>query len=295
MLLPHPQTNDNKYSRGMVTVIGGCSAYPGAAMLAGCAAYAASRSGAGYVSVFTSSDNVKLVQACKPSLVVRSWNNIDSLENALIPSSKERPRSYVIGPGFDTQDDIVRNLLEMALGVDAPLVIDGGALSMLKDSTLCERLVHRSIVGQGTVLTPHAGEASKIASGFSLDAVTPEQLSETIAHVSGAICMLKGPVTYISDGCRTVTMDEGTPALAKAGTGDVLAGIVGALLLKMEDPFEAALRASQLHAFTAHQCIRETGDIALTPEDMIEKLATSVKDFEADCKMKDSGESRYDG
>ena len=280
MHLSHPKNNDNKYTRGMVTVIGGCASYPGAAVLAGCAAYAASRAGSGYVTVFSAPENVALIQGYKPSLVVRPWSDIEQVESSLGASTPQRPRSYVIGPGFDAGDAYAEKLLRFVLAVDAPLVIDGGALSMLANEELCAELHERSISGKTTVLTPHMGEASKISQGFAIHSNEPEMLSAAIAKASGAICVLKGPVTYVSDVLCTRVMDTGTPALAKAGTGDVLAGIVGALLLHADNPLDAAFCASELHAFTARQCICETGDIALTPEDIIDKLVTSIKEYD---------------
>lgn len=114
-LVPHPGAEDNKYSRGIVHIVGGSGTYPGAAALA---ARAAQRSGAGYTQVWSAPDTVHDVRAGRPSLVVRPWDSLD-LARALRRDAS-RNAAVLVGPGTDGSDVVTRDLLEIALDSRLP-------------------------------------------------------------------------------------------------------------------------------------------------------------------------------
>ena len=104
-----------------------------------------------------------------------------------------------------------------------------------------------------------------------------KELACKLALAYGVIAVVKGADTYVSDGETTSCIDEGTPALAKAGTGDVLAGMLGALLAQGLDPFDAAVLAVTLHARAGRIAAERLTDIAVTPEDVIDVLPAAIR------------------
>lgn len=246
-MLPYPRRDANKYTRGRLVLVAGSAAYPGAACLA---ALAAARMGAGYTEVVTEASAVALVQAFFPSLVVR--DDVAWLGRAPLASSSDRPSACAVGSGFDADDVRTSRLLFHALDtVCAPVLVDGGAFAALASEAgraLCKK---RFVAGCPTVVTPHLGEAVRLAEPFGLPINDPRSLASALSLAYGATVVLKGPVTWISDGETELCMDEGVPALAKAGTGDVLAGMIGSLLAQRLAPLDACLLATTLHAHAA--------------------------------------------
>lgn len=134
--------------------------------------------------------------------------------------------------------------------------------------------------GLALVLTPHGGEARRLAKAARLDAdAQPEQLAIALAQAYGATVVLKGPDTWIAEGERTALVGEGSAALAKAGTGDVLAGMIGGLLAQGVAPFEAAHAGVVLHARAGLAAAWDLSDIAVVPEDLMAYLPRVLKDL----------------
>jgi hydroxyethylthiazole kinase-like uncharacterized protein yjeF len=226
-LLRTPSAADHKYSRGVVEIIAGSAQYPGAALLAVDGARSA---GAGMVRYFERPgiDTTALVTAF-PDVVISS-------------EPDARIRARVIGPGFDGSTD-QRDLLVTACASDAALVIDAGALTLLAaDPELRDLVSARGAAGGITVLTPHDGEFSRF------DPVGDDRRAAALglAAALNAIVVLKGAGTVIADHLGEVFIDsEGTSALATAGSGDVLAGLMGGLLASRQpDDHSAAALVS---------------------------------------------------
>jgi hydroxyethylthiazole kinase-like uncharacterized protein yjeF len=216
--LPPLDPQGHKYSRGLVHCLAG--KMPGAIALA---ASAAARSGAGYVRVSTS----RLIDGL-PSAVVQT-------DTAFLDD--ERIGCLLVGPGLgDTPQ-----LLTLALTSKAPKVIDADAIGLVGDP---ERLK-----GQDAVLTPHEGEFVRLFG--SLPGTKAEQALEG-ARRSGAVVVYKGPDTLVAapDG-RLGFAPPSPPWLATAGTGDVLAGMIAALVARGMGRFEAACAAVWLHGRAA--------------------------------------------
>lgn len=266
-LLPFPPANAHKYSRGKLAVVGGSARYPGAAVLAACAAQ---RMGAGYVEVRCAPEAVSVVQAARPSVVARSWEGDGVVAGA---------RAVVLGVGFD---DTCGALAEaIAVEADVPLVADGGALSLLATETGVALVRARSAE---TLLTPHGGEAARLARAAGVSVPAAEASDEergafavALAHAYRAAVILKGSNTFISDGERIVVMCEGTAALAKAGTGDVLAGMAGALLAQGLGAFDAAVLAATLHARAGNAAAETLTSIGVCAEDVIAFIPVAIK------------------
>ncbi|WP_302964375.1 NAD(P)H-hydrate dehydratase [uncultured Adlercreutzia sp.] len=274
-LLPWPDARANKYTRGKLSLVAGAAAYPGAACLAGTAA---ERAGAGYTEVFCAGKSLLAVRAFRPSLVARDWREWH-------PARQETPRAghpaaCVIGCGFDgsaPQRELVAETVRAAAG---PVLVDGGGLGLIADETGQRLARERAERGTGAlVLTPHGGEAARLARGAGLEGV-PEgpELACALAQAYCALVVLKGPATYIADAEGAVeVMDRGTAALAKAGTGDVLAGIVGALLAQGLAPRDAAALGCALHAEAGRAAAEKITEICVAAEDVIAYLPQAIR------------------
>jgi hydroxyethylthiazole kinase-like uncharacterized protein yjeF len=217
--LSPPAHDANKYRRGKLLVLAG--EMPGASLLA---ALAGQRAGAGYVELLGAAGD-----APPHALVRRAWSE----------SAFEDPRvgAIVAGPGLGS-GRAARARLDAALGSGRPLLLDADAL------TLIGRTRHDRLAGH--VLTPHWGEFLRLFGDSGADRLTQARAAATS---SGAIVLLKGADSIVAhpDG-RAAILPLGPSWLASAGTGDVLAGIIGALLAQGLEPFEAAQTGLWLHA-----------------------------------------------
>ena len=259
-LLPELAQDANKYTRGKVSLVAGCSRYPGAAALA---ALASQRMGAGYTEVICAPKSVDAVRAVSPSLVVRSWKNLSPSD---FPSMRAGHSSaYVLGPGFDASSGSCKKLAFTVLeSACAPLVVDGGALAFLATKKGRKLVQERFESGLDTIVTPHAGELARL-----------------ISLAYGVTALVKGPKSFISGGEIVAAMGEGTPALAKAGTGDVLAGMIGALLAQGLASFDACVLAATLHARAGRLAASELTERCVVAEDLPRYLPLVIREFEA--------------
>lgn len=127
------------------------------------------------------------------------------------------------------------------------------------------------------MLTPHAGEARRLCEGIGENPGSASDIAEVLARAYHAIVALKGPDTLIVGNGRRYLMREGTPALAKAGTGDVLAGIVAALLAQGLDAFDAAALGTLLHARAGSCAAEKLTDVSVIPEDVIAFIPEAIR------------------
>jgi hydroxyethylthiazole kinase-like uncharacterized protein yjeF len=274
-LAPWPDPQANKYTRGKLSLVAGAAAYPGAACLAGAAA---ERAGAGYTEVFCAGESLLAVRSFRPSLVARDWREWHPARQEARRS--DRTGACVIGCGFDgdaRQRELVAETVRAATG---PVLIDGGAIGLMADKAGQRLARERAERGVGPlVLTPHGGEAARLARGAELEgALGGPELAVGLARAYRALIVLKGPITFIADAEGIVeTMDRGTAALAKAGTGDVLAGIIGALLAQGLAPRDAAALGCALHAEAGRAAAQELTEICVSAEDVIAALPQAVR------------------
>ena len=273
-LLPFPKQSANKYSRGKLTLFAGSSTYPGAAVLA---ASAAQRAGAGYTEVYSATSVVSLIQSRHPSLVVRSFE--DAQSNHFASSTPQRPCAYVVGPGFDAYNDEASLVLTCRVleNAQAPVLIDGGALTYvasLHGHALCKE---RFLKDHLTIVTPHAGEAQRLAKVFDIAVDDPVKLACMLSLAYGVITVLKGPKTFVSDGEQVFTIEGATSALAKAGTGDVLSGIIGAFMAQGLSGLDAAVLGVIVHSEAGFLAAETYTSISVIAEDVVEYIPAAIK------------------
>ena len=273
--IPWPAADTNKYRRGKLILVAGSARYPGAAVLA---ALASQRMGAGYTEVVTVPRAVDVVRIASPSLVVRSSDDWGASE---IPASVEgKPCAVCVGPGFSADDENASDMVVRVLRKAAcPALVDGGGLAKLASKKGLRALSERAQDGRATVITPHAGEAARLAQSLGIKVSDSEHQVRALALATQTIVVLKGPDTLISDGKNVERMTEGTPALAKAGTGDVLAGMIAALMAQGVAPIDAALLGTTLHARAGVVAANSLTDIAVKAEDVIDALPAVLKEL----------------
>ncbi|OOG60120.1 NAD(P)H-hydrate dehydratase [Rhodanobacter sp. C03] len=256
--LPPRARYANKGSNGHVLVIGGDHGMAGAACLAG---ESALRAGAGLVSVATRAEHVLALNATRQELMVHAVEGVPSLIPLL-----GRASVLALGPGLG-QGDWAHALWQAALNADKPLVLDADGLNLLAHKP-CTFSVP-------TVLTPHPGEAARLL-GVSTADVERDRFAAVreLARCYAAIVVLKGSGSLIADpNGRLDVCPWGNPGMASGGMGDLLTGIVAALLAQGCTAWQAACLGVGLHA-RAGDLAAQHGERGLLASDLLAPLRT---------------------
>lgn len=256
-LLPRRGAESNKFTSGRVSIIGGSRGLTGAVCLA---AEAAIRAGAGYATAAVPGALEDIFEIKLTEVMTRGFGrNDDQLEEEQageILRHVEGAAAVVLGSGIGRGESTAALTREVAAGCDAPLVLDADGLSIF-GTDLAGLAGRRS----PTVLTPHLGEAGRLL-GRGSSEISAHRLASAreLAGRSNAVVVLKGDGTIVTDGGRIAVNALPSPALATAGTGDVLAGIVGGFLARGLDAFEAASAAVFAHAGAGEIAAIEAGN-----------------------------------
>jgi hydroxyethylthiazole kinase-like uncharacterized protein yjeF len=266
--LPELQPGGHKYDRGHAVVVSGPRARTGAARLA---ARGALRSGAGLVTVASPPDAIAINASHLTAIMLLPMVGPAGLTEIL---SDKRRNAVVLGPALGVTAE-TESLLEVALSSEAAVVLDADGLTSFVDKRdrLFAAIATRT---PPVVLTPHEGEFARLFPELG-DRPSKVDRARDAASLSTAIVILKGADTVIAapDG-RVAIADMAPPDLATAGAGDVLAGMVGGLLARGMEGFEAAAAAVWLHGAAARR--RGAGLIA---EDLPEMLPGVLGDLRA--------------
>ncbi len=270
-LIPRRAADSTKFASGHVLVAGGSAGLTGAPCLV---AEAAMRAGAGYVTACIPASlalvfEVRLLEAMTRALPDRDGSlEADGVETVL--ELARRGGALVLGPGLGPGGaDFARALTAQ---VELPLVLDADGLN-----AHAGRLGALRSRRAPTVLTPHAGELARLLEVES-KAIAAARLEHVrrAAAAAGAIVVLKGDDTLVAAPDGSVAVSPGaTPALATAGTGDVLAGVLGAMLAKGIEPFAAACAAVTLHARAGRRAAETHGPEGVIASDVIAALPRS--------------------
>jgi hydroxyethylthiazole kinase-like uncharacterized protein yjeF len=269
-LIPRRGVNSTKFTSGRVLVAGGSPGLTGAPCLA---ALAAARSGAGYVTVCVPQSLAlvfegRLLEAMTIALPDEHGTHIPAGVAPLAAAAAARGGALVLGPGLGRGEGAAAFTRAALQAVSVPVVLDADGLNAFASEL-------ESVRGRAAVLTPHEGELGRLL-GVEAARVGAARLSSVreAAARCGAVVVLKGDDTLIAAPDGRVAVSRGaTPALATAGTGDVLSGVLAALLAKGLDPFTAAAAAVRLHALAGvHAAVRRGGE-GLIASDVIESLA----------------------
>jgi hydroxyethylthiazole kinase-like uncharacterized protein yjeF len=253
----------DKRSYGHLFVVGGSRSFPGAVLMS---VLAALKAGVGLVTAFVPESLAAAYAAQVPEAMWVGWPETPegglALEGAhLLRERISRATALLIGPGLSREAETLALAADIVKTVDVPLVIDADALQP-------------EIVRAGhapRVLTPHAGEFARIAGGRELKDFCSEAGVETVT-------VLKGPVTRVSDGRGVHHSFFGGPVLARGGSGDLLAGMIGGLLAGgPKDIFAAASRGVVWHGLAADVLARERGQVAVRTTELLEFLPVALR------------------
>lgn len=258
--LPWPGAEAHKHARGRLGVVSGGVLSTGAARLA---ARAGLRIGAGLVKVFCPPGAAPVLAPTLEAVMLASFATADQLAALAHPMD-----AVVIGPAAGLTEATAANVA--ALGrTGAAMVIDADALTLFRDRPgdlfAC--------LDRDDVLTPHEGEFERLFPGLLAEG--REAAAIEAAKRAGTVLVLKGGATVIAapDG-RCVVNGNGSPWLATAGSGDVLAGMIGGLLAQHMDSFDAACAAVWMHADAAHRF-----GPGLTAEDLPDLIPAVLADL----------------
>lgn len=242
-IFPSPQADGHKYARGHAVVVSGDLISTGAARLS---ARAALRAGAGLVTVASPRDALAVNAAALTAVMVREAETPRQFAELL---SDKRLNACVIGPATGVGER-TRDMVRAALSARRSLVLDADALTSFVDGPEALFAEIKRQDNPQVVLTPHAGEFGRLFSGLPSDYPHASKLERArlAAVQSGAVVLLKGADTVVAapDGRAAITANA-PPWLATAGSGDVLAGIIGGLQAQGVPAFEAACIGAWMH------------------------------------------------
>jgi NAD(P)H-hydrate epimerase len=255
-LLPRRGAQSTKFSSGQVTIAGGSRGLTGAVRMSSTAAI---RAGAGYATVAVPADLEPVFEAAEVEVMSRGipgpegrlgTAGVDALLGAY-----ERAAAGVFGPGLGRDEDSLALARAIVPRIEAPLVVDADGLNAFAGS-----LSYLAAREAPTILTPHAGELGRLLKRESAE-IDAHRLAAAreAASRSGAVVVLKGDDTIVTDGERIAVNALAAPALATAGSGDVLSGMTAALLARGLEPFAAACAAVIAHARAGQEAARRVG------------------------------------
>ncbi|HET7700391.1 MAG TPA: NAD(P)H-hydrate dehydratase [Candidatus Limnocylindria bacterium] len=277
MLRPLPP-DAGKEARGRVLIVGGSQRYPGAVLLA---ARAAARCGAGVVTAASARSVVEMIAGQDPNITFFSLAEAQpgvvatGAAAQLSPLLGEKMRALLIGPGIahstgtdDFVAAVVRNAKTLTTIVDA----DGlNALARTEDWT--------ALVPPRTVLTPHDGEAARLAGRVVPTGAARIAFAIRYAAQWGVTLVLKGAVTVITDGKRTYVHDAPNPTLGVGGSGDALGGAVAAFAARGLAPLAAAAAAVWVHGRAGALLAAEIGESGALATDIVDALPRALREI----------------
>jgi ADP-dependent NAD(P)H-hydrate dehydratase / NAD(P)H-hydrate epimerase len=268
-LAPHRVAGSTKFSSGQVVVVGGSRGLTGAVCLS---ALGAIRSGAGYATAAVPADlesifEIKLTEVMSVGCASRE-GRLRPAASEQILGVTERAACVVLGSGMGREQGTQRLARELAQRIQAPLVLDADGLNA--HAGRIEALAEREAP---LVLTPHEGEMGRLLDRDS-DEIKAKRLESAreAARRSGAIVVLKGDDSIVTDGERVAVNAVSSPQLATAGTGDVLTGVIAALIARDIEPFAATCAAVLAHSRAGVHAGERVGHDSVIAGDVIESM-----------------------
>jgi ADP-dependent NAD(P)H-hydrate dehydratase / NAD(P)H-hydrate epimerase len=274
-LAPRRGPRSTKFSSGQVAIAGGSHGLTGAVRMTSLAAI---RAGAGYATVAVPAELEMVFELSQPEVMSVGCPGGDG---CLMPASEkavlrafERAAAGVLGPGLGKDPGSFELARTVAGKIEAPLLIDADGLN-----AFAGRLGDLRARPAPTILTPHAGELARLLGRDSAEVETHRlACAREAAEAAGAIVVLKGDDTIVTDGTRIAVNAISAPALATAGSGDVLSGVTAALLARGLDPFAAACAAVVAHARAGLDAAARLGAAeSVIASDVIDSIPAGIR------------------
>lgn len=270
------ESHKNTYGRAVL--IGGSLGMSGAITLSGLAAL---RGGAGLVQLGVPDAIHALVAGYRPEYMVLGLPDDDAGRLAgeareQIALLAESATALALGPGLGRSPALTELVSWLYTNIAKPLIIDADGLNALADEP--------DVLNKGAgprILTPHPGEFSRLVADKSLTTDQQRRRAVELARDSGIVIVLKGHRTLVTDGQRSGLNQTGNPGMATGGTGDVLTGLITALVGQRLAPWEAARLGVHLHGRAGDLAAARLGQVALLASDLIDHLPAAFLADEA--------------
>jgi NAD(P)H-hydrate epimerase len=267
--LPPRAPTSHKGDFGRALLIGGSQGMAGAIALAGMAAL---RSGAGLVKIATPSACQATVAAFEPSLMTvalpgDTHGRIASWAVPVLAEIAGEATAVACGPGLGQSDELVEVVGWLYQSLPHPMVVDADALN-----ALARRPDVLSKPAGPRILTPHPGEFARLTGHQEIPPDAREDLARELALRTGAVVVLKGHRTAVTDGTQTSINPTGNPGMATGGTGDVLTGIITALVCQHLSLYDAARLGVYVHGLAGDLAAADLGQISLIASDLVKYL-----------------------
>lgn len=260
--MPLRRHDSHKGTYGHLLTVAGSHDYAGAALLC---VTSALRAGAGLVTAGCVAELRPLLQLSAPSAMALKLCDADVFDNSAVERARDAlpgKTALAIGPGMTRRT--APELLALLLSSGLPAVVDADALNLI---ALNPDL--RALLGPRHVLTPHPGEMARLLGRAVAD---PAADAHALAAECGCVVLLKGCATCISDGTRDYMMNPGVPGMACGGSGDVLTGVIGALLAQGIEPLRAAAWGALLHGRAGARAQSRLGEVSMNASDIVTEL-----------------------
>ncbi|MBC8355265.1 MAG: NAD(P)H-hydrate dehydratase [Planctomycetes bacterium] len=276
MLRPRP-TDSHKGDYGKVLLVGGSRGLSGAIALAGMACL---RSGAGLVTLGVPDVCLDVVASFEPSYMTvplpcddRGRLSVAAQEH--LAELADTATCIACGPGLGRSQRVTDLVAWMYEVLPQPIVFDADALFALS-----ERFDRLDDPSGPRILTPHLGEFKRLVEDDLLDRDKAELFAAQLAMSRRMVILLKGHETVITDGRRSVHNHTGNPGMATGGSGDVLTGIIAALLGQGLAPFDAARLGSHVHGLAGDLAAAQLGTTSMIASDIVAQLPVAFLDLE---------------
>jgi len=270
--VPVRPDDSHKGTFGLVLIVGGSRGMSGAVALAGLGAL---RGGAGLVTLAIPDGILESVAAIEPSYLTlplpeTAAGTLDGSAQPILKTAVTNCSAFAVGPGWGTACELQSILTMFISDISQPMVIDADALNifaMLKDDLSSESI--SALKARDCILTPHPGEFARLT-GLSIPEIQAnrEEVAYQFAQQWNIVLVLKGQGTVITDGARIAINQTGNNGMATGGTGDVLTGLMTALLAQGMTGFEAAQLATHLHGLAGDFAAKELTQPAMYASDL---------------------------
>ena len=272
--LPPRPLDGHKGLFGRVLVVGGNDGMIGAPVLA---ATAALRLGAGLVQIAVPRSILQACLSVTPELIGLGLGKAAGKDQLL--EAGEKADAVVIGPGLGRTPEAEARVTRL-VRLEKPMVIDADGLNALAGEKRWPTYFKAR-----AVLTPHPGEMARLGKLIGRTDVPDDEqgridIAAQAAEAFGQVVLLKGRNTVVTDGRRVYVNSTGNSALSKAGTGDVLSGVVGTLLAQGVEPFDAAALGAHLHGRAGELAGEKVGMRCALARDVVDAIAAAVAEYE---------------
>ena len=275
--LPPRKPDSHKGDFGRALLIGGSRGMAGAISLAGMACL---RSGAGTVKLAVPECILDCVAGFEPSymtvpLMCDSSGYLFAAAYEQLQPHLESATCIACGPGLARSAELAQLVHRLYTTVARPMVIDADGLNAL--ASLPDGLAQPA---GPRILTPHPGEFARLSKANDTQLSRDQQVERAreLAAVHGIVILLKGQSTVTTDGKRQATNSTGNPGMATGGTGDILTGIITALVCQGLSPFDAAVLGAHVHGKAGDLAAAELGQVSMIASDLLRHLPQAFQD-----------------